>query len=89
MVANGGGSIPATPEMIAAQPNTHEWIRAWVESFEGDIQAEAEVLSAKLISKGFHSRRSLRGMRGRSEQGLAEMPKAPFGVASIATHLET
>ena len=52
MVANGGGSIPATPEMMAAQPNTREWIRAWVESFEGDIQEEAEVLSAKLISKG-------------------------------------
>ena len=66
MVANGGGSIPATPEMMAAQPNTREWIRAWVESFEGDIQAEADVLSAKLVSKGFHSRRSLRGMRGRS-----------------------
>ena len=82
MVANGGGSIPATPEMMAAQPNTREWIRAWVESFEGDIQAEADVLSAKLVSKGFHSRRSLRGMRGRSEQELADLLEVPFGVAS-------
>ena len=82
MVANGGGSIPATPEMMAAQPNTREWIRAWVESFEGDIQAEADVLSAKLVSKGFHSRRSLRGMRGRSEQELADLLDVPFGVAS-------
>ena len=83
MAANGGGSIPATPEMMAAQPNTMAWIRAWVESFEGDIQEDAEVLSAKLISKGFHSRRSLRGMGGRSEQELAEMLDVPFGVCQV------
>ena len=44
MVANGGGSIPATPEMMASQPNTREWIRAWVESFEGEMKEQAEEL---------------------------------------------
>ena len=54
MAANGG-SIPATPEMLAAQPNTRAWIRAWVGSFEGDIEDDADGLTEKLIAKGFHS----------------------------------
>ena len=54
MVASGG-SIPATPEMMAAQPNTMEWIRAWVESFEGEIAADAETFTNQRAAKGFYS----------------------------------
>ena len=54
MVANGGGSIPATPEMMAAQPNTREWIRAWVESFEGEMQEQAEELTVGRRRSGRH-----------------------------------
>ena len=81
MAANGG-SIPATPEMLAAQPNTRQWVRAWVASFEGEIEEQAEELTDKLVAKGFHSRRSLRGMRGRSEEDLAGLLGVPYGVAS-------
>ena len=45
MAANGGGSIPATPQMMAAQPNTRQWVRAWVESIEGEMQEQAEELT--------------------------------------------
>ena len=82
MVANGG-SIPATPEMLAAQPNTRAWIRAWVGSFEGDIEDDADALTEKLVAKGFHSRRSLRGMRGCSAEELARLLEAPYGHLSL------
>ena len=81
MAANGG-SIPATPEMLAAQPNTRAWIRAWVSSFEGDIEDDADALTEKLVAKGFHSRRSLRGMRGCSAEELSRLLEVPYGVAS-------
>ena len=81
MAANGG-SIPATPQMLAAQPNTRSWVRAWVESFEGEIQEEADEYTEKLVAKGFHSRRSLRGMRACSENELAVLLEVPYGVAA-------
>ena len=49
MAANGG-SIPATPEMLAAQPNTRAWIRAWVGSFEGDIEDGSDALTEELVA---------------------------------------
>ena len=81
MVASGG-SIPATPGMMAALPNTGEWARAWVESFEGEIAADAETFTNQLAAKGFYSRRSLRGMRGQSAGELANLLGVPYGVAS-------
>ena len=84
MVASGG-SIPATPEMMAAQPNTMEWIRAWVESFEGEIAADAETFTNQLAAKGFYSRRSLRGMRGQSAGELADLLAGDDGNRAIAS----
>ena len=53
MAANGGGTIPASPAMMAAQPNTREWIAAWVASFGGDIEAHAADYVTKLVEAGY------------------------------------
>ena len=81
-MAASGGSIPATPQMIAVRPNTREWIREWINSFDEDIVADSENISANLFANGFTSRRSLRNLVDMNTGELVKVLGLPYGVVA-------